>query len=477
MEEHDQRAPPNDELSYMHEIITRSQRELQQSMRENQREMKDAFTSSIRDLAKILQGNNVSINQGVNNNGEGSSTGPTRTPSKATHQTFKAKFLQREEPVEEEAQNDVADVEAWGDEYAQLSYKCSARAWLQKLDTYLSLNPMYEEEALKFATLHLEGVAHEWWYHGLITQGHGSITTLEEFSLCLTERFDRTDLDMHFRELAQLKQEGSLERYISDFERLAVMVLDISEKRLVLLFIEGLGEPLKGLVKAFSPPSLQGAIKKALDLESSVPRGRNLQYGQQQKSAPFGQPKGVFGQPKASSSSGPKTPNYGQQGKPFQNKSDVKDWGKNNKEIEARNELRRKKLCFTCRDPWTPNHRCLPKGAAHYIEVISDVEDEEESVDHEEEEEQAKEENEVPTDGTLATLSGAPRYYAFCVKGVLHGQRIIALIDSGATHNFIDESLVTRMGLKVEDFQGFNVTVVDGYTLACTKKIPQLEFT
>lgn len=74
----------------------------------------------------------------------------------------------------------------------------SARAWLQKLDTCFSLNPVYEGEVITFATLHLEGLAHEWWYHGMVTQGHNSIQTLEEFSQRLTERFDRKDPEIHF---------------------------------------------------------------------------------------------------------------------------------------------------------------------------------------------------------------------------------------------------------------------------------------
>ena len=36
----------------------------------------------------------------------------------------------------------------------------SAQAWVMKADTYFQLNPM-PEEAIKFATLHLEGVTHE----------------------------------------------------------------------------------------------------------------------------------------------------------------------------------------------------------------------------------------------------------------------------------------------------------------------------
>lgn len=39
------------------------------------------------------------------------------------------------------------------------SAKSSARAWIQKFDTYLHLNPMRDVDAIRFATLHLEGGA------------------------------------------------------------------------------------------------------------------------------------------------------------------------------------------------------------------------------------------------------------------------------------------------------------------------------
>lgn len=112
------------------------------------------------------------------------------------------------------------------------------------MDNYLSLKPMSEEEVIRFATLHLDGVAHEWWYHGLITLGHRNITSYDEFTNLLIERFDRKEPEMYFRELAQLKQYGSLEAYISEFQRLLVMVIDISERTLIVLFIKGLSNPL-----------------------------------------------------------------------------------------------------------------------------------------------------------------------------------------------------------------------------------------
>jgi hypothetical protein len=40
----------------------------------------------------------------------------------------------------------------------------------------------------------------------------------------------------------------------------------------------------------------------------------------------------------------------------------------------------RKKIYFSCKDPWVPGHRCMGKGEIHYIKVAID------SVDSEEEE-------------------------------------------------------------------------------------------
>ena len=100
----------------------------------------------------------------------------------------------------------------------------------------------------------------------MATLGHNTIHSYGEFTQTLMERFDRKDPKIHFRELAQLKQTGSVEAFISEFQRIAVMVTDVSESRLTMLFIEVLTEPLRGWVKAYKSPTLQDAISRARDL-------------------------------------------------------------------------------------------------------------------------------------------------------------------------------------------------------------------
>jgi hypothetical protein len=99
---------------------------------------------------------------------------------------------------------------------------------------------MIETEAINFATLLLEGEAHEWWYHGLVTLGHSRITSYREFTDRLIDRFDRKDPEIHFMDLAQLRQTDTAEAFITEFQRVAMAVTDISKSRLIMLFTEGL---------------------------------------------------------------------------------------------------------------------------------------------------------------------------------------------------------------------------------------------
>jgi hypothetical protein len=164
-------------------------------------------------------------------------------------------------------------------------------------------------------------------------------------------------------------------------------------------------------------------------------------------------------------------------------KNPQREWkGKQKLEENTRRELMMKKLCFSCRDPWVLGHRCMGKGQIHYIEVELDSEEEDEEIgaqadsDLEDETthepEQQSKKPQIPTEaqpkeetkprkevkgGTIEPLSGVPRYNTLKLKGLVQGQCMTALVDGGATHNFIDASLVARRGLRTEEFEGFHV--------------------
>ena len=89
--------------------------------------------------------------------------------------------------------------------YFDGSAKCTANSWVQKIDTYFHLNLMMERDSNRMATLHLEVDANDWWFHGLRTLGHDTVTTYEYSTRIMVNRFDIRYLDMSFKDYAQLK--------------------------------------------------------------------------------------------------------------------------------------------------------------------------------------------------------------------------------------------------------------------------------
>ena len=71
-------------------------------------------------------------------------------------------------------------------------------------------------------------------------------------------------------------------------------------------------------------------------------------------------------------------------------------------------------------------------------------------------------------------MTSLQRDGSFILRGLLAGQKVITLLDTGATHNFIDARLVERRGIQTEEFEGIRVKVADGYTLKCDRKITDL---
>ena len=86
------------------------------------------------------------------------------------------------------------------------------------------------------------------------------------------ERFERKDPELPFKELAQLKQVGTPEAYMLEFEKLSVMVSDVSMDMLVLLFTKGLKKPLRGIAKYHNLVTLKDSMNLTRDLQNVFPK-------------------------------------------------------------------------------------------------------------------------------------------------------------------------------------------------------------
>jgi hypothetical protein len=241
------------------------------------------------------------------------------------------------------------------------------------------------------------------------------------------------------------------------------MVQDISPTRFMMLFIEGLMEPLKSWVKAFKPTNLQDAIWTMRDL------------------GPASKPK-VVPRPSLNTRGRDQRPPVNQGG------CDPRgfDRGRGRMDDKTRRELRRKQLCFTCKEPWNPSHKCMGRGQVHYIEVTSDNEEEEyhgqlQNMEAETtettEEEVTGQGSTTEGKGTLASISRVPKFNTFRMRGVFQGHKVLVLINGGASHKFIDSTLFRRRHIPTVEFEGFKVEVAGGSTIPCDRYIPGMKLT
>ena len=120
-----------------------------------------------------------------------------------------------------------------------------------------------------------------------------------------------------------------------------------------MLFTEALEEPLCGWVKDYRQITLQDAISRTRDLQDFVPKNKfpqKLTNLPKNKEKPTNLP---------------------------DNKEKIipqKEWLNE----DTRRDLRRKNLCFNCKDPWVPDHICMGKGKVYVIEVLLDSSEEDE---------------------------------------------------------------------------------------------------
>ena len=103
-----------------------------------------------------------------------------------------------------------------------------------------------------------------------------------------------------------------------------------------------MAEPLRGSVKYYRPTTLQEVVSRTRDLQDAI---LSTKYPPRPSI-----PLKLYNQI-------PPVRNFPVPGKKYYSYKD-------------QDELRRKKLCFSCQEPWVPGHKCV-KGKEHYIEVFS----------------------------------------------------------------------------------------------------------
>ena len=71
-----------------------------------------------------------------------------------------------------------------------------------------------------------------------------------------------------FSQLVDLKQKGSMEKHIEDFQKLNIKVTDIPEQHRIDVFIGTLKDSIQHQVRLWEPDSLEKAFRVARKVES-----------------------------------------------------------------------------------------------------------------------------------------------------------------------------------------------------------------
>ncbi|XP_022631874.1 uncharacterized protein LOC111240668 [Vigna radiata var. radiata] len=270
-----------------------------------------------------------------------------------------------------------------------------------------------------------------------------------------------------FERLATLRQEGSVEEFVRNFEVLTGHMRGILEEQVFGYFIAGLREDVKGQVRIQKPADLMEAMRVARDVEDAMVRAQGSFVSGFQMN-PFG-----------SRSSGmvtrsePQRTMVHQSGRVESVGSTLRDGampnantrgsnaaGSDNRERMVRNVpypefLKREEegRCFRCGGSFAPGHRCLERS----LRVLFLVKDEEEVGSKE------MGEADVKSMEMIAwSTEGMTPPKTMKLMGWIGGRSVVVLIDSGANHNFINRELVEELKLSVMEASPYQVSLGDG---------------
>ena len=85
------------------------------------------------------------------------------------------------------------------------SPKCSARAWVEELDTYLQQHQV-SKEAIQVVAMHLEGKAYAWWFYESSALKDANMSTYARFTRKLVKRFNEKHYETSLVELTKHTQ-------------------------------------------------------------------------------------------------------------------------------------------------------------------------------------------------------------------------------------------------------------------------------
>jgi hypothetical protein len=201
-------------------------------------------------------------------------------------------------------------------------------------------------------------------------------------------------------------QKGSVTEHIENFQRLNIKVTDIPDEHLIDVFIGTLKDKIQHEVRLWEPKSLENAFKVARNVES-----KNMAMATRRTNL------NIYRENNVPSSKTPQPTRLTPQ------------------QLEERKE---KSVCFNCDSKYSKGHK---GGEKKLFYIDCEEEEEQEQEPSQDENVEANSFEELTPTISCNALVGISTPQTLKIEGYIKKKKVIVLIDSGSTHNFIHYKL------------------------------------
>jgi hypothetical protein len=309
--------------------------------------------------------------------------------------------------------------------------------WVTQMEHYFSLYNITDDLAkLWYGVLHLDQEHWQWWqWRKNSRQGYIAWT---QFVAELYECFD-TDTN-HLGHLTKMKQLGIVEDFIASFECLAFRTEGMSDAFFQECFISGLKDEIWAHVLMARPKSWVEATKRDKEAQQVV-------SSQNRKPSFIPRPKPV----------NPTTPS-----------APLKIQKLTRAEMD---ECQLKGLCYNCDDKYFPSHKCKEQNLFMAIsEEISEEDEETPSMSESPESTDITPPSDPPEVEpviSLNALTGFSTPQTLKLIGYIKHRKVIILVDSGSTHNFIHRRIAQETHCYIHAVNNFQIMIANGGSMKC----------
>ncbi|XP_058734110.1 uncharacterized protein LOC131605817 [Vicia villosa] len=360
--------------------------------------------------------------------------------------------------------------------------------WISRAEVYFRVQDTTPEMRVNLAQLCMEGGTIHF-FNSLI--GEEERLTWEALKEALLERYGGHGDGDVYEQLTELKQEGTVEEYITEFEYLTAQIPKLPEKQFRGYFLHGLKPEIRGKVRSLAAMGEMNRTKLlqvTRVVEREVRGGNGTSFNRGPKSGYGSTHNGSSGRKNGSdwgmirgrdigSNGGVKSGSSGfigdKQAQIDKKQIGPRDRGFKHLSYNEPMERKQKGLCFKCGGPFHPMHQC-PDKQLRVLVVEDDGDEEEEAKLLAVEVDESDEEK-----GEMSLLNlhhiAHKTHHTMKFQGSIQGVEVLILVDSGVTHNFISQKLVHQMDWPVETTPQMTVKLGNGFQVATQGVCKEME--